>query len=111
MVTSELELITALNDQLIQRGTGNAAEYDVWYDGHYLGTIIRVGLTYAEYKEDQRFKYHGHELCLQAALLRFTTRALHCIGLPINVELRDQGDILEFTYYMLDRLMRGIKWN
>lgn len=106
MVTSQLSLINALNDQLITRGTGNKAEYDVWYEGHYLGTIVRVGLTYAEYKEDQHFKYHGHELCLQAALLRFTTRALRCIGLPINTYIHDQGDILELSYILREMLMR-----
>lgn len=92
-----IDIINKLNNELVTRGQGNKAEYDVWYEGHYLGTIVRVGLTYAEYKENQHFKYHGHELCFQAALLRFVTRAERCIGLPITVFIAEQPDILKFT--------------
>ena len=109
MVTSQLSIIRALNNQLIRRGNGNKAEYDVWYEGHYLGTIVKQGMTYLEYREDCWFKYHNPQMCLQSSLLGFVARAERCIGLPINVRIHEQGDILEFTYMMRDMLAKVIR--
>ncbi|QPI13851.1 hypothetical protein MYO4S_00095 [Serratia phage 4S] len=79
------KVIELLTDQLVRRNVTEDGqrvdEYDVWYQGAYLGTIEKHGLIY---HTDILVDLPGH-MSLQAALLEYEQLALESNGLEAVV--------------------------
>lgn len=82
---TQTEVINMLNDQMVIRNQDQYGhkiyEWDMWFQGNYIGTIIKKGFTYWV---DDLSNVHP-EFSLQAAILRFVEIAVDTTEVEVIV--------------------------